>query len=81
MDVAANLWKQAVATYDPHAIDVVGGLLIQAVFWWLPCLVFVSLDALAPAFSARHKIQPAPRQPTAGDVWQAVGVSARNQAL
>lgn len=81
MDAGATLWKQAVAAYSPYAIDVVGSLAVQLVFWWLPCLVFVSLDALAPAFSARHKIQPAPKQPTAGEVRHAAAVSARNQAL
>ncbi|PNY25924.1 Carboxypeptidase, partial [Tolypocladium capitatum] len=81
MDAVANLWKQTVATHDAHAIDVVGSLAIQVVFWWLPCLFFASLDSLAPAFSARHKMQPAPKQPTAADVWRAVAVSARNQAL
>ncbi|GJN71883.1 hypothetical protein PLIIFM63780_005781 [Purpureocillium lilacinum] len=81
MDQVANLWKHTVASYNPYAIDVVGNLVIQVVFWWIPCIVFVSLDTIAPAFSERHKIQPAPKQPTAAEIWHAVAVSTRNQIL
>ncbi|EXV06020.1 fatty acid hydroxylase [Metarhizium robertsii] len=77
----AQLWAQLVATHDPYTIDIVGNLVVQFIFWWLPCLFFVSLDALAPAFSARHKIQPAPRQPTAREIRNAALVSLRNQAM
>ncbi|KJZ78589.1 hypothetical protein HIM_01980 [Hirsutella minnesotensis 3608] len=80
MDLA-GAWQRIVKTHDAHTIDVVGGLVVQLVFWWVPCLVFASLDGLAPAFSARHKIQPAPKQPSAADVGRAVAVSLRNQVL
>ncbi|KAG8426550.1 hypothetical protein J3459_008028 [Metarhizium acridum] len=80
LDVA-QLWSQLVATHDPYTIDVVGHLAVHLVFWWLPCVFFVSLDALAPGFSARHKIQPAPKQPAAAEIRQAVLVSLRNQAM
>lgn len=81
MENLAHGWKALVATYDAYTINMVGGLVVQAVFWWLPCLVFASLDAVAPSYSARHKIQPAAKQPTAGDVWRAAAGSLRNQAL
>ncbi|KAK2601993.1 hypothetical protein QQS21_004419 [Conoideocrella luteorostrata] len=74
-------WSKLVATYDPYIIDVVGQLALHLLFWWLPCIVFVSLDTIAPAFSARHKIQPAPKQPTSSEVWHAVRISIRNQAI
>ncbi|XWW98452.1 hypothetical protein V2A60_006452 [Cordyceps javanica] len=75
------LWKHIVATYSPHTIDAVGSQLVQVVFWWLPSLVYVLLDTAAPAFSAAHKIQPAPRQPTRAEIAHAAGVSLRNQAI
>ncbi|KAJ2973870.1 hypothetical protein NQ176_g6363 [Zarea fungicola] len=75
------LWRHNVASYNPHVIDIVGSQLVQLLFWWLPCLVYVLLDRIAPAFSAAHKIQPAPKQPTTADVLHAAAVSLRNQAL
>ncbi|OAA79254.1 Fatty acid hydroxylase [Akanthomyces lecanii RCEF 1005] len=75
------LWKQTVATYNPHVIDIVGSQLVQLIFWWLPSLLYICLDTLAPSFSAAHKIQPAPKQPTQGDMLHAGAVALRNQAL
>ncbi|TWU76069.1 hypothetical protein ED733_007492 [Metarhizium rileyi] len=77
----SNQWSQLVATHDHHTIDVAGQLVIHLLFWWLPCLFFVSLDTIAPTFSARHKIQPAPKQPTSSETWDAVLISVRNQAI
>ncbi|KEY66893.1 hypothetical protein S7711_08174 [Stachybotrys chartarum IBT 7711] len=76
-----TFWHNIVNTYNPHAIDVVGGLLVQIVCWWLPCTVFACLDHFFPTFSSRHKIQPASKQPTRGEVVHAILVSLRNQAL
>ncbi|KAI6784570.1 Fatty acid hydroxylase domain-containing protein-like protein [Emericellopsis cladophorae] len=77
----SSSWATVVAIYDPHVIDVVGTQLIQLVFWWLPCTLFVLLDTLAPSFSARHKIQPAPKQPSSADVKHAAWVSVQNQGI
>jgi methylsterol monooxygenase len=76
-----TIWQRIVVRYDPHLIDVVGSLIVQILFWWIPCLLFASLDHLWPSFSARHKIQPAPKQPTIADVQHAAVVSLRNQAI
>ena len=76
-----GLWSHIVASHNPHTIDIVGGLLVQIVFWWIPCAVFVSLDRIAPAFSERHKIQPAPKQPSWADIRHCAWISLRNQAL
>lgn len=78
---AAGLWEHLVATHHHYYIDFIGGLVVQVIFWWLPCIFFVSLDYIAPAFSERHKIQPAPKQPTAGEILRSVAVSVRNQVL
>lgn len=74
-------WADIVARYDARAIDIAGTLAVQVVFWWVPCLAFAALDRAAPAFSARHKIQPAARQPTGAEVRHAAAVSLRNQAI
>ena len=79
--VVASLWRQIVAQHDPHVIEYVGALLVQVVFWWIPCLVYVSLETLAPSFAERHKIQPAPRQPTGSEIRHAAAISLRNQAI
>lgn len=76
-----SVWGQIVNGYDHHAIDIVGNLVIQVLFWWIPSTVFVSLDYLCPSFAAKHKIQPAPKQPTIAEIRHAVAVSLRNQAL
>ncbi|RFU78531.1 sterol desaturase family [Trichoderma arundinaceum] len=78
---AEALWGRLVATYDPYTIDFVGTLVVQFIFWWIPCVLFVSLDSIAPAFSERHKIQPAPKQPTASDIFHSVMVCIRNQVI
>lgn len=76
-----NVWRRIVDGYNPHAIDVIGNLVIQIVFWWIPSTLFVSLDYLCPSFAEKHKIQPAPKQPTRKEIWHAVTVSLRNQAI
>jgi methylsterol monooxygenase len=74
-------WQHIVATYNPFVIDVVGGLIVQIIFWWIPSLIYVFLDSIAPSFSEAHKIQPAPKQPTGSEIRQAAAVSIRNQII
>lgn len=83
MDTASvtKLWGRVVSNYNPYAIDIVGTLIIQVIFWWIPCAIFVSLDYISPAFSEKHKIQPAPKQPTLADIRHAAAVSFRNQLI
>lgn len=74
-------WARIATSYSPYAIDVVGSLLIQLIFWWIPCLLYISLDYIAPSFSERWKIQPAPKQPTASEIRHSIAVALRNQIL
>lgn len=74
-------WSNLVAKHNPHTIDIVGTFLVQVVFWWIPSIVFVSLDVFCPEFAAKHKIQPLQKQPTAADVRHAIAISVRNQLL
>jgi sterol desaturase/sphingolipid hydroxylase (fatty acid hydroxylase superfamily) len=77
----SSLWRRIVEDYDPHVIDIVGSQLVQVVFWWIPSTIFVSLDYLWPSLAAKHKIQPAPKQPTSADIWHAAIISLRNQCI
>lgn len=74
-------WDQIVASHSPFVIDVVGTIIVQIIFWWIPSIIFVSLDYTAPSFSERHKIQPAPKQPTSDEIFHAVVIAFRNQLL
>lgn len=77
----ASAWAQIVHTYPHKNIDFFGSVLVQLLFFWLPSLVYLSLDPLFPSFSARHKIQPAPRQPTKAQIKDCLYVALRNQAI
>ncbi|KAH6683765.1 fatty acid hydroxylase superfamily-domain-containing protein, partial [Plectosphaerella plurivora] len=76
-----RLWSNLVAQHDPRVVDLAGGLVVQFLFWWIPSAFFVSLDVLLPEFAERHKIQPAPKQPSTSQILSAVAVAMRNQLL
>ncbi|KAJ5115219.1 hypothetical protein NUU61_000978 [Penicillium alfredii] len=78
---AAALWSQIVTIYSPPKIEFIGTFLIQIVSFWLPSLCYIWLDTIAPSFSQRHKIQPAPKQPTRRDIARCFLVVIQNQIL
>ncbi|PHH92048.1 hypothetical protein CDD83_9166 [Cordyceps sp. RAO-2017] len=78
---ASSLWGQVVAGYDPVTIRVAGLVVTNLVSWWLPCIVFVSLDYVAPSFARRHKMQPAARPPTRRELARCVLVAMSNSML
>ncbi|KAB8263182.1 fatty acid hydroxylase superfamily-domain-containing protein [Aspergillus pseudonomiae] len=75
------LWATIVATYKPSTIEFTGTLLIQILTFWLPSLVYLALPALFPNWSERHKIQPAPKQPTKKEILYCFKIVLRNQLL
>jgi methylsterol monooxygenase len=77
----SQLWAKVVAQYDPFTIEFVGTLAVQVIFWWLPSAVYVLLDQVAPSFAAKHKIQPAPKQPASAEILDAILMSLRNQVI
>lgn len=81
MDAVAASWGHIIATYDPYTVDFAGTFIVQVIFWWIPCMLFVLLDSIAPSFSAKHKIQPAPKQPTPSEILHSMVVCIRNQAI
>lgn len=78
---ATAFWSNIVSTYSPQRIEFVGTLLVQLVSFWLPSLFYLSLDTIAPTFSQKHKIQPAPKQPTRRDILHCFWVVTQNQIL
>jgi sterol desaturase/sphingolipid hydroxylase (fatty acid hydroxylase superfamily) len=74
-------WQAVVEAYSPQALELGGTLIIQLVTFWVPCALYQSLDVLFPAFSHRHKIQPAPKQPNAPELWYCFYIVLRNQLL
>jgi sterol desaturase/sphingolipid hydroxylase (fatty acid hydroxylase superfamily) len=79
--LVAALWADAVTAYGPHSVEFVGTLVVQVLFFWLPSTVYLLLDPLFPAFSERHKIQPAPKQPTAAEIRDCLYIVSRNQLI
>ncbi|KAJ5519976.1 Fatty acid hydroxylase [Penicillium fimorum] len=78
---ATAFWAHIVATYSPQKIEFVGTLLIQLFTFWLPSICYMLLDVIAPSFSQRHKIQPAPKQPNRREIAHCFLVVLQNQLL
>ena len=76
-----KIWAHIVATYSPQTIEFTGTLIAQILSFWLPSLVYLCLDSIAPAYSQRHKIQPAPKQPSAKEIRYCFSVVAQNQVI
>ncbi|KAH8678188.1 fatty acid hydroxylase superfamily-domain-containing protein [Xylariales sp. PMI_506] len=74
-------WAALVEQVDPHRLEFIGTLLVQILCFWIPSALYLSLDRMWPSFSARHKIQPAPKQPTAAEIRQCARVVLRNQGI
>ncbi|KAK5662643.1 hypothetical protein OQA88_8558 [Cercophora sp. LCS_1] len=72
-------WATLIHTHPPHRIEFFGNIMIQIIFFWVPALSFTLLDFIAPSFSARHKLQPPPKQPTLPEIIHCALVVLRNQ--
>jgi methylsterol monooxygenase len=78
---AAAIWADIVSKYSPQKIEFVGTLVLQFLTFWLPSICYTLLDVVAPTFSQRHKIQPAPKQPTRREIARCFFVVLQNQLL
>jgi methylsterol monooxygenase len=74
-----SLWARTVHTYSPRQLEFWGTLIVQVVFFWVPALALTGLDYVFPNFSARHKLQPAPKQPTFAEIKHCAWVVFKNQ--
>lgn len=77
----ADLWASTLAAYGARRVEFAGLLLVQFLSFWLPSALYIALPWLAPGFSESHKIQPAPKQPSAADIRHCAAVVLRNNAL
>ncbi|TPX17716.1 uncharacterized protein E0L32_002817 [Thyridium curvatum] len=75
------LWAQLIARYGPYKVDFFGGVLVQIFSFWITSAFYISLPYLFPAFSERHKIQPAPRQPTGAEIRHCLVYVLRNELI
>jgi methylsterol monooxygenase len=75
----SSLWASTVHTHNHARLEFWGTLAVQVVFFWIPALSLTALDWVFPSFSARHKIQPAPKQPTVAEIKHCFLVVFRNQ--
>lgn len=81
MATLSDIWGSILALGYPAAIEFIGTLLVQLFCFWVPAILYLSLDHLAPSFSQRHKIQPPQKQPTATEIRHCATIVLRNQAL
>jgi sterol desaturase/sphingolipid hydroxylase (fatty acid hydroxylase superfamily) len=74
-------WVKLLNEHSPQALEFWGTVLIQILFFWLPCLFYFALDHIAPKFSQRHKLQPQLKQPTTSELHNCLRLVLRNQAI
>ncbi|TGZ76638.1 hypothetical protein EX30DRAFT_399144 [Ascodesmis nigricans] len=76
-----SFWHSIYTTYTPTQIEFFGSQAVQYTFFLLPAFFYTLLDLLFPAFSARHKIQGAKRQPTGREIVKAAKGSLGNMGI
>ncbi|KJR88521.1 methylsterol monooxygenase [Sporothrix schenckii 1099-18] len=77
----STLWARTLATYGARRVELVGLVVVQFLSFWVTSAIYTALPWLAPAFSERHKIQPAPKQPTAADIRHCAYVVLQNNVF
>ena len=73
-------WAEAVATYSPTQIILVGNAIVQTLSFWIPALFYLSIDLIPSHPLYRFKIQPA-KKVTTCEVWQCIRTVLVNQYL
>ncbi|QSS64275.1 sterol desaturase [Histoplasma capsulatum] len=58
------LWPRVAISYPPGLIEVSIVILCQILGFWIPCALYLSIDLAFPAFTRKHKLQSAGRQPS-----------------
>ena len=75
----APWWARTARSYSSGQIEFWGTLMVQILFFWVPAISLTALDYIFPAFSARHKLQPAPKQPTWAEINHCFWIVFKNQ--
>lgn len=76
-----DVWRHIATHYPKWQIQIGGTVIIQLLAFYLPCFIYMSLPFVAPKFSMRHKLQKNEKQPGAEQIWDAVRVVLRNNAM
>ena len=76
-----TVWQALLKRYSVDQLQVGGGLVVQAIFFYLMSAIYLSLPYLFPNFSTRHKLQKQERQPTKADIWECLRVVFVNQIV
>jgi methylsterol monooxygenase len=81
MESLHSSWASIVHNNSPQKVEFIGTNLVQLLSYWLPSTLYLFLPTLFPSFSERHKIQPAPKQPTSADIRHCTLIVLRNQLI
>lgn len=76
-----TFWAAIVSSYTAPQIEFYGTLLMQILFFWVPALLYTSIDYFLPNYASRHKLQqPFPqKQPTSSQIRHCFLIVLRNQ--
>ncbi|KAF7968741.1 hypothetical protein HWV62_29567 [Athelia sp. TMB] len=74
-------WQALLKRYSVDQLQVGGGLVVQAIFFYLMSAVYLSLPYLFPEFSKRHKLQKLERQPSKADIFECLKLVVINQIV
>jgi sterol desaturase/sphingolipid hydroxylase (fatty acid hydroxylase superfamily) len=74
-------WEDLVTSVPSHWIDFIGTLLVQVVFFLLVSTIYTTLDAFAPKFAQRHKVQPLAKQPSKSEIQHCVSAVLQGQII
>lgn len=77
----AALWTNLHSRASLETIELTGLVAIQVLGFWLPSILFLSLDNFAPTFAGRRKIQVRHSIPEAAKLVRCIKVVLRNQVL
>lgn len=77
----SRIWSDVVTSHSSLLLELTGALIVQIFYFWVPSLLYLSLEWIFPAFSAAHKIQPTQPPPTATETKHCIAVVLKNQAI
>jgi hypothetical protein len=81
VDLVQSAWSNVLRSYSTTSVEILGTLLVQLLFFYIPVVAFSTLSAFAPKFSYRHQLQPQEKSPQPEDVLRCFCVVVFNQAM
>lgn len=74
-------WASISTSYSAISIEVLGTLLVQLVFFYIPVIFFSALPVLVPRFASQHQLQPKEKAPSLKQVVECFRVVVSNQSI